>query len=878
MFFRLFLFLVLSFNQPKFSSTPIWDSNGITFADQSIVGQHPNAVFVSTNNTIYVANWQDDTILIWQEESVNPTKIIRGSFIGPYSLFVTSSGNVYIDDGLKNSRVQKWIAETNNFVTVMNVSTSCWGLFVDINDTLYCSMSNHHQVVKRPLNDAVMTSNVVAAGTGIQGSDSNQLDVPIGIFVDVNLDLYVADYENHRVQLFQPGESNGITVAGNGSLNPTITLRYPSGVILDAEKYLFIVEYGNSRIVGSGLNGFRCLVGCYAVSSQSSDLTTPFSFSFDHSGNMFVTDRGDSRIQKFFLMKDSFALSFNQPKFCSTATWDFKGITIANQSIIGQHPNAVFVSTNNTIYVANQENNTIVIWDEDSVDPTKIISGNFTKPYSLFVTLNGDIYIDDGDNNGRVQKWIAETNNFVTVMNVKSSCYGLFVDINNTLYCSMYNHHQVVKRSLNGLVMALNRVAAGTGRYGSASNELNFPHGIFVDVNLDLYVVDYGNRRVQLFQPGESNGNTVAELPSRDLTIVSPIPIGILLDAEKYFFIVDQYNSRIFGSRLNGFRCLVGCYERGSQSNQLNSPSSLSFDRSGNIFVTDTDNHRIQKFQYIEESCANTSSVVQTVYASELTTNSPTYLHTCFVLSTYYEAIQVNVRGSGLYTFFSKSSMVTYGSIYKEHFNPSNPFQNRLLYKYYSCILHQFRFTIALQSSIKYILVVSTVISKQKGEFSIFVSGPDNVDLKNISSPSVTEIKYSLAVQSKYSLQLTANSQTYSRDCRKSNYYYQTIRVNVVETGYYALSSNSSMDTFGDIYKDDFNPMNPFENLLSQDYWRCIWDDFSLIANLHSGTTYILVVTTSSPNVTGKFSIEISGPNHTVFDPYSKYFVLFVNH
>ncbi|CAF4104833.1 unnamed protein product [Adineta steineri] len=478
------------------------------------------------------------------------------------------------------------------------------GLFVDIYDTLYCSMYYDQQVVKRSLNDPVMASNRVAAGTGIEGSDSNQLDGPGGIFVDVNLDLYVTDCYNDRVQLFQSEESNGITVAGSKSLTPTITLDCPTGIVLDAEKYLFIVDLGNHRIVGSSWNGFRCIIGCYGEGSQPSQLNYPFSFSFDHSGNIFVTDQGNSRIQKFLLMKDSFALSFNEPKFCPTATWNFNGITFANRSIVGQDPTTIFVSTNNTVYVVNKEKNTIVIWQEGSGNPTKIIHGNFTKPYSLFVTTNGDIYIDDGLNN-RVQKWNAETSTFDTVMNVNSSCYGLFVDINDTLYCSMSNRHQVVKRSLNDSTLASNRVAAGTGIYGSASNQLDIPSGIFVDVNLDLYVADGYNNRVQLFQSGESNGTTVAGGTSLNRTITLRFPTGIILDAEKYLFIVDNNNHRIVGSSLNGFRCLVGCHGVGSQSNQLNYPFSFSFDHSGNIFVTDQLNSRIQKFQYFEESCGN---------------------------------------------------------------------------------------------------------------------------------------------------------------------------------------------------------------------------------------------------------------------------------
>ncbi|CAF1040811.1 unnamed protein product [Adineta steineri] len=593
----------------------MWNSNGITIGNESIVGQYPRAIFVSTNNTVYATNQEDKTILIWHEESVNPTKIISGNFTEPYSLFVTLNGDIYIDDGEGNGRVQKWSAESNIFVTVMNVNSSCDGLFVDINNTLYCSMYYYHQVVERSLNDSVMTSNRVAAGTGIRGSASNQLDGPRGIFVDVNLDLYVADCENNRVQLFQSEESNGIIVAGSGSRNSTITLFCPSGIVLDAEKYLYIVDYSYHRIVGSGLNGFRCLVGCYGEGSQSNQLTLPLSFSFDYSGNIFVTDQYNHRIQKFFLMKDSFAVSFNQPKFCPTAMWNSNGITIGNESIVGQYPRAIFVSTNNTVYATNQEDKTILIWHEESVNPTKIISGNFTEPYSLFVTLNGDIYIDDGEENGQVQRWIAETNTFVIVMIVNSPCSGLFVDISNTLYCSTSVNHQVVKRSLNDSVMTSNRVAAGTGIRGSASNQLDGPRGIFVDVNLDLYVADCGNNRVQLFQSGESNGITAAGSFTYPPTNFLNCPNAIVLDAEKYLYIVDSYTHRIIGSSLNGFRCLVGCYGEGLQSNQLDGPFSLSFGRSGNIFVTDQSNHRIQKFQYIEESCENKKQ--KTIIADE---------------------------------------------------------------------------------------------------------------------------------------------------------------------------------------------------------------------------------------------------------------------
>jgi hypothetical protein len=241
---------------------------------------------------------------VWNEGSESPTKIISGNFTNPSSLFVTSNGDIYIAEGSDNDRVQKWISTTETFDTVMYVSSSCRGLFVDIKDNLYCSMPEHHRVVKRSLNNPLMTT-VIVAGTDIPGSASNELSFPLGIFVDGAFDLYVADTHNHRIQLFQSEQSNGITVAGKESPYPTITLFLPSGISLDAEKYLFIVDAANARIVGSGPNGFRCLVGCYGPGSQSNQLYNPFSFSFDRSGNMFVNDQYNHRIQKFLLMENS---------------------------------------------------------------------------------------------------------------------------------------------------------------------------------------------------------------------------------------------------------------------------------------------------------------------------------------------------------------------------------------------------------------------------------------------------------------------------------------------------------------------------------------------------------------------------------------------
>jgi hypothetical protein len=247
---------------------------------------------------------QNGRIQIWLDDSFNPTRTISIGSSVPHSIFVPITGDIYVNNGGSNGRVDKWTFNTNTSVPVMYANSPCNGLFVDINDTLYCSMYDLHQVVKRWLNDKTNTS-TPAVGTGIAGSDSNTLYFPRGIFVDINFDLYVADCGNDRIQLFRSGQLDATTIAGDRSSTPTITLNRPTAIVLDADQYLFIVDCGNNRIIGSGPNGFLCLVGCFGNGSASNQLSHPETLSFDSYGNIFVTDYNNHRVQKFLLSTNS---------------------------------------------------------------------------------------------------------------------------------------------------------------------------------------------------------------------------------------------------------------------------------------------------------------------------------------------------------------------------------------------------------------------------------------------------------------------------------------------------------------------------------------------------------------------------------------------
>jgi len=196
--------------------------------------------------------------------------------------------------------IYKWSLTTNCATHVANITGSCFSLFMDNNNSssIYCSMINDHQVVKIQLNDSENTTDIVA-GNGTNGSESDMLYYPSGIFVNKTFYLYVADCYNHRIQCFASNDRNGITVAGK-TKPETITLSYPTAILLDGNEYLFILDSGNRRIVGSSSTGFRCMVGC----SESNEYSFA-AFTFDSYGNLLVFDDAKELLQEFHLSTNS---------------------------------------------------------------------------------------------------------------------------------------------------------------------------------------------------------------------------------------------------------------------------------------------------------------------------------------------------------------------------------------------------------------------------------------------------------------------------------------------------------------------------------------------------------------------------------------------
>ena len=319
-------------------------------------------------------------------------------------------------------------------------------------------------------------------------------------------------------------------------------------------------------------------------------------------------DTTDYKINRLRIILQSFwyflyIVLYNQPKICTNATWNESGITFANQSTIGSEPRGIFIDYNDTIYVADHSNGRILVWYKENINPMRMLTVKLFVYTSLFVTFNGDIYFENADETGRIDKWSKCSTASVLVTKFSGNCYGIFIDIENNLYCSIRYEHRVVKVSLSSGINTGIAVAGTKGSTGSNSNELFWPWGIFVDINFNLYVADSKNDRIQLFRSGQLNGTTLAGkgIPNN---LQLQFPTDVILDADGLLYIADNQKHRIIRAGPDGYQCIAGCTDRsGSASNQFQIAYALRFDSYGNLYVADEYNHRVQKFSLATNSC-----------------------------------------------------------------------------------------------------------------------------------------------------------------------------------------------------------------------------------------------------------------------------------
>ena len=261
-------------------------------------------MFIDHQDNIYLAAMDNSQILVYKIGQTIATRTLSVTSATYTTFFVSLTGDVYFAPANPAGSIAKWPYNTSSWVTVAQFSGDCDGFFLDNNNSLYCSLRDLGRIDKISLNSSNISAAITVVGAGSQESSSYQLFTPWGIFVDTDLNLYVADINRHTIRMFRPGQPGEEIVAGLGKPDG-LELKHPTDVIMDGNGYLYIADNEGHRIVRSGKNHFVCLAGCSKNPGlTANELHKPYSIRLDSGGTLYVADEYNYRVQRFQLISD----------------------------------------------------------------------------------------------------------------------------------------------------------------------------------------------------------------------------------------------------------------------------------------------------------------------------------------------------------------------------------------------------------------------------------------------------------------------------------------------------------------------------------------------------------------------------------------------
>jgi hypothetical protein len=257
--------------------------------------------------------------------------------------------------------------------------------------------------------------------------------------------------------------------------------------------------------------------------------------------------------------------------------------------------NLLIVNGTNTIYVWNQYLNNIGV-DSVLVD---VINGHTLK-------FSGNQALIDS---------VLEIQKFYTDEKENSSFQGIAFgpSSDSTVFVTDSGNNRILELKLrfNGVVKLKNRYMHPTfagfysrdiATYGSGAGTVDNPRGITVDENGSIYFTQLGgNFSVQkLVKEGASyvSKYTLYQDPIMDLNRFAG-PCDITLDANDAIFVLDTQIGKVYKFFNKGEQAgrLANLGKTGLVDAVFNQPLGIAISNDNIIYVADTRNHRIERFQ-----------------------------------------------------------------------------------------------------------------------------------------------------------------------------------------------------------------------------------------------------------------------------------------
>jgi RHS repeat-associated protein len=516
---------------------------------------------------------------------------------GTKGLAFDAAGNLYITDS------------TNNRIQMVAATT--------------CSSSCAFGLASTTAND-IYTVAGSSSGTSGHSGDSGAatsalLSAPKGVAFDAGGDLYIADGGNNRIQEVSAttttqwgvsmtaddiytvaGSSSGSSgSSGDGGVATSALFSTPGGIATDPGGDLFITDEANNEvrevtanalpttalspddvysILGTGASGTS---GDNAQATEA-EMDSPISSAVDASGNVYVADEVNNRIQEVAgTTHTQWGISMTAGDVytiagSSSGSSGHSGDAGAATSALLDGPTGVAVDGAGDLYIADQTNNRIqevaattgTQWgismtandiytvagsssgtSGHSGDSGAATSALLDQPRNLTLDASGNLYIADTTNN-RVQ--------VVAKSTCSSGCpFGLSSTTANDIY--------TIAGSSSG-------TSGSTGDGGAATSALlSGTKGLAFDAAGNLYITDSTNNRIQMVAATTCSSSCAFGLASTTAN--------------------DIYTVAGSSSGTSGHSGDSGA----ATSALLSAPKGVAFDAGGDLYIADGGNNRIQE-------------------------------------------------------------------------------------------------------------------------------------------------------------------------------------------------------------------------------------------------------------------------------------------
>lgn len=533
-----------------------------------------NMIIMNSSTSWYLDTWKNNgTAIVTDTNKWNSFATVAAGGNGagsalnqvnfPLGVAADAAGNTYVADA-QNHRIVKWapgatsgtvVAGGNGAGSAANQLSFPFAVAVDADTNVYVMEWGNARVSKWAYG---ATSGVTVAGGNGNGSGLNQLNAAQGLFVDANKNVYVSDNSNARVVKWTPGATTGVIVAGgNGAGSGLNQLSNPVSVYVDGANNLFISDYNNARIMkwAPGATSGTVVAGGNGAGSAANQFSGPRCSWQDGMGNIYVCDQGNNRVQMW-------AQGATTGKTVAGGNGAGTGLNQLNS------PTSIYVSAIGEIYTVEQNNNRALKFSPKTADT--LIPTN-TATYTATVTdFNGCV------NTGSMN-WIQADTISITANPGYEVCAGSSVTFTATILHPGTSPVYTWKK--NGTV-----VGSNSATYTATS--LNDNDRISCTfTSSSCTVTDSVVMKVNPMPNVSISGTPCTGQKLTLNTAVTSLQTKWTLNGNP----LQTYDA---AWQPNG-TVVAGGNGAGAALNQLNNPSSVYADASGNVIIADEVNYRV---------------------------------------------------------------------------------------------------------------------------------------------------------------------------------------------------------------------------------------------------------------------------------------------